>query len=76
MHERSKNRVLEGVVSVDAVQADLARIPKRGRVFADAHALGLGEQPQWLYCVVLDTACEGVGVHVSFDAWEPYLEPA
>ena len=45
-------------------------------VFADAHALGLGEQPQWLYCVVLDTAGEGAGVGVSFDAWEPYLDPA
>ena len=45
-------------------------------VFADAHALGLGEQPQWLYGVVLDAAGEGAGVHVSFDAWQPYLEPA
>ncbi len=45
-------------------------------VFADAHALGLGEQPQWLYCVVLDAAGEGSSVRVSFDAWEPYLDPA
>ena len=50
-------------------------------VFADAHAQGLGEQPQWLYTVVFDgaelwgeSAC--AGVKVSFDAWEPYLEAA
>jgi nitrile hydratase len=50
-------------------------------VFADAHAQGLGEQPQWLYSV----AFAGVelwgdasvpGLVVSIDAWEPYLEPA
>jgi nitrile hydratase len=48
-------------------------------VFADAHAQGLGEQPQWLYMVVFDArelwgpdAPEGQGV--SIDAWEPYLE--
>ncbi len=45
-------------------------------VFADAHALGLGEQPRWLYCVALDAQVEREGVSVSFDAWEPYLEPA
>lgn len=44
-------------------------------VFADAHALGLGEQPHWLYCVVLDPT-ERQTASVSFDAWEPYLEPA
>jgi len=50
-------------------------------VFADAHALGLGERPQWLYNVVFaaetlwpDTAAQRS--HVSIDAWEPYLEPA
>lgn len=50
-------------------------------VFADTHAQGLGEQPQWLYTV----AFAGVelwgdastpGLVVSIDAWEPYLEPA
>jgi len=50
-------------------------------VFADTHAQGLGEQPQWLYTV----AFEGrelwgnespAGLTVSIDAWEPYLEPA
>ncbi|MEO8527027.1 MAG: nitrile hydratase subunit beta [Caldimonas sp.] len=45
-------------------------------VFADAHALGLGEQPHWLYCVVLDARADRQDVGVSFDAWEPYLEPA
>ena len=49
-------------------------------VFADAHAQGLGEQPSWLYTVVLggrelwgDDAARGHSV--SIDAWEPYLEP-
>jgi nitrile hydratase subunit beta len=49
-------------------------------VFADAHAHGLGEQPQWLYTVAF-TGDElwGVrdphqGLSVAIDAWEPYLE--
>ncbi len=48
-------------------------------VFADTHAQGLGEQPQWLYTVVFDgrelwgdSATRGLSV--SIDAWEPYLE--
>ena len=41
-------------------------------VFADSHARGLGEDPQWLYTVVFDEP----GHRVSFDAWQPYLEPA
>lgn len=51
-------------------------------VFADTHAQGLGEQPQWLYTVAFDEAeLWGVGrprqgSSVSVDAWEPYLEPA
>jgi nitrile hydratase beta subunit len=51
-------------------------------VFADTHAQGLGEQPQWLYTVEFDEAeLWGVarprqGSTVSVDAWEPYLEPA
>lgn len=50
-------------------------------VFADAHAQGLGEQPQWLYTVVFDGdtlwgAGAGPGLSVSVDAWESYLEPA
>ena len=49
-------------------------------VFADTHAQGLGEQPQWLYTVVFDAhelwgSCGAQGQRVSIDAWEPYLEP-
>lgn len=49
-------------------------------VFADTHAQGLGEQPQWLYTVVfqgIDLWPDAVpGLTVSVDAWEPYLEAA
>jgi nitrile hydratase beta subunit len=50
-------------------------------VFADTHAQGLGEQPQWLYTVAFDEkelwgAEATQGSTVSVDAWEPYLEPA
>lgn len=49
-------------------------------VFADTHAQGLGEAPQWLYTVVFDGAelwgdDAQPGLQVSIDAWEPYLEP-
>jgi nitrile hydratase len=49
-------------------------------VFADTHAHGLGEQPQWLYNVVFDGRelwgdGAAAGLFVSIDAWEPYLEP-
>lgn len=51
-------------------------------VYADAHAQGHGEQPQWLYTVVF-TADELWGParprgpqSVAIDAWEPYLEAA
>ncbi|MEX3980526.1 nitrile hydratase subunit beta [Paraburkholderia sp. EG287A] len=48
-------------------------------IFADAHAHGLGEDPQWLYSVVFDgrelwggdASCV---MSVALDAWEPYLE--
>lgn len=47
-------------------------------VFADTHASGRGEQPQWLYTVVFraselwpDGDPEST---VSIDAWEPYLD--
>jgi len=50
-------------------------------VFADTHAQGLGEQPQWLYTVAFDgrelwgdEAAQPLTV--SIDAWEPYLERA
>ena len=47
-------------------------------VFPDSNALGLGENPQWLYTVCF-TAKELWG-HASdnsvmLDLWEPYLEP-
>ncbi|HEX7435072.1 MAG TPA: nitrile hydratase subunit beta [Caldimonas sp.] len=50
-------------------------------VFADAHAHGLGEQPQWLYSVAFDEAeiwpdRPRQGSTVSIDAWEPYLAAA
>jgi nitrile hydratase len=52
-------------------------------VFADSHAQGIGEDPQWLYGVVFDEAelwpertrpSSAQGLKVSIDAWEPYLE--
>jgi nitrile hydratase subunit beta len=48
-------------------------------VFVDAHAQGLGEQPQWLYTVVFDGrelwgGDAAQGLSVAIDAWEPYLE--
>jgi nitrile hydratase len=50
-------------------------------VFADSHARGEGENPQWLYTVRFDGrelwgADADPTVSVSVDAWEPYLEPA
>lgn len=50
-------------------------------VFADTHAQGLGEQPQWLYTVVFEGrelwgADAAAGLRVSVDAWEAYLEAA
>lgn len=49
-------------------------------VFADSHAQGLGEQPQWLYGVAFDAAelwgSDGApGQTVSIDAWDSYLDP-
>ena len=50
-------------------------------VFADAHAQGLGEQPQWLYRVAFSGSelwgsDAAPGLSVALDAWESYLEPA
>lgn len=50
-------------------------------VFADAHAQGLGEDPQPLYTVVFDGGelwgpGAAPGLRVSVDAWQSYLEPA
>jgi len=49
-------------------------------VFADSHAQGLGEQPQWLYRVAFSGEAlwgDGAapGLSVSIDAWESYLQP-
>jgi nitrile hydratase beta subunit len=50
-------------------------------VFADAHAHGLGEDPQWLYTVSFDSRelwgdAAAARLSVAVDAWEPYLVPA
>jgi nitrile hydratase len=52
-----------------------------GHVYADAHAHGQGEDPQWLYTVAFEAGelwpgADPPGHRVSIDAWEPYLEPA
>ena len=49
-------------------------------VYPDSHALGRGEDPQWLYTVHFDGrelwgADADPTFKVSVDAWEPYLEP-
>jgi len=49
-------------------------------VFADSHAQGLGEKPQWLYRVVFSGtelwgADAAPGTSLALDAWESYLEP-
>jgi nitrile hydratase len=66
----------------DYARGKIGRIDQvRGvHVFADAHAQGLGEQPQWLYTVVFNArelwGAEAAQNHnVSIDAWEPYLQP-
>jgi nitrile hydratase beta subunit len=52
-------------------------------VFADSHAQGQGEQPQWLYTVVFDAADlwspappGAAPTRISIDAWESYLSPS
>lgn len=59
---------------------------KRGRivaahgahVFPDTHAIGLGEQPQWLYTVCFDAlelwGTDTTAASVCVDCWEPYLD--
>lgn len=48
-------------------------------VFPDTHAHDLGENPRWLYTVVIDATDvwddAEPGNTVSVDAWEPYLSP-
>ncbi|MGF6725208.1 nitrile hydratase beta subunit [Paraburkholderia sp. GAS41] len=47
-------------------------------VFPDANAVGLGEQPQWLYTVCFDAAelwgTNTTAASVCVDCWEPYLD--
>ena len=49
-------------------------------VFPDTNAIGLGEQPQWLYTVRFDAfelwGAETTASSVCVDCWEPYLESA
>jgi len=50
-------------------------------VFPDTNAMGLGEQPHWLYTVTFDGKdlwpdAADQRSRISVDAWEPYLEPA
>lgn len=84
----------DAVRSSDAPTPHHSRLPayargKTGRVlrvhgahvFADAHAQGLGEAPQWLYAVVFDGpalwgADADPGLSVSLDIWQANLEPA
>ena len=48
-------------------------------VFADAHALGQGEDPQWLYSVRFEASelwgGDTSAAAVYVDCWEPYLAP-
>jgi nitrile hydratase subunit beta len=47
-------------------------------VFPDANAVGLGEQPQWLYTVRFDASelwgADTTAASVCVDCWEPYLD--
>ena len=47
-------------------------------VFPDANAVGLGDQPQWLYTVRFDAAelwgTDTTAASVCVDCWEPYLD--
>jgi nitrile hydratase subunit beta len=49
-----------------------------GHIFADAHAQGLGEQPQWLYAVRFEASelwgADTTASSVMLDLWEPYLQ--
>jgi nitrile hydratase len=49
-------------------------------VFPDSHAIGLGEDPHWLYTVRFEGrdlwgSDSDPSVRVGIEAWEPYLEP-
>lgn len=47
-------------------------------VFPDTNAMGLGEQPQWLYTVRFDASelwgADTTAASVCVDCWEPYLD--
>jgi nitrile hydratase subunit beta len=47
-------------------------------VFPDTNALGLGEQPQWLYTVRFDAyelwGTDTTAASICVDCWEPYLD--
>jgi nitrile hydratase beta subunit len=47
-------------------------------VFPDSNALGLGEQPQWLYTVRFDAyelwGTDTTAASICVDCWEPYLD--
>ncbi|MFM0339192.1 nitrile hydratase subunit beta [Paraburkholderia fungorum] len=47
-------------------------------VFPDSNAIGLGEQPQWLYTVRFDASelwgTDTTAASVCVDCWEPYLD--
>ncbi|MGF6600931.1 nitrile hydratase beta subunit [Paraburkholderia sp. GAS448] len=47
-------------------------------VFPDANAVGLGEQPQWLYTVRFNASelwgTDTTATSVCVDCWEPYLD--
>jgi nitrile hydratase subunit beta len=47
-------------------------------VFPDTNAMGLGEQPQWLYTVRFDAVelwgTDTTATSVCVDCWEPYLD--
>jgi nitrile hydratase subunit beta len=50
-------------------------------VFPDRHAMGLGEEPHWLYTVRFEGhelwgEDSNTGASVSLTAWEPYLDAA
>lgn len=49
------------------------------QVFPDTHALGDGEQPQWLYSVRFEAhdlwGADTTATAVHVDCWEPYLGP-
>ena len=61
------------VVTSERLRAYMAATP-------DSNALGVGENPQWLYTVQFNARDlwgpdADPNLRVSVDAWEPYVEP-